>query len=45
MFDTFKEKKTQETQKRDWKKEINENGASWVNERQEDINKKSKWKK
>ena len=28
-----------------WKKEINENGASWVNERQEDINKKSKWKK
>jgi len=28
-----------------WKKEINENGVSWVNERQEDITKKSNWKK
>ena len=28
-----------------WKKEINENGSSWVNERQEDITKKSNWKK
>lgn len=28
-----------------WKKEINEKGASWVNERQEDIAKKSNWKK
>lgn len=28
-----------------WKKEINENGSCWVNERQEDITKKSNWKK
>ena len=28
-----------------WKKEVNENGASWVNERQEDITKKSNWNK
>ena len=28
-----------------WKKEINKNGAFWVNERQEDITKKSNWNK